>query len=456
MVPQLRLFALSACVLAAISAHKHTANSTKGPTSFVDNAFDVNTSGITFERNFKPEGAWGDGHGQEGSPFFFRGKLYLMQSMMGFFPKDRSMGVHSGFCVFDARSGEEVSCPDSSSAFAFCSAIVDHTALPQKLWVFCSAWDRANRTYCENSAWGCGACSDAHHGKGSGCYVGSWSTDDLVTWDGPHRAVTLPMNQTVPNVGTSMVVASSMAPGWPKHQAFMALENNEFPIAINTGSDRDLSKNWELLQVDQGQHGVKVAPFGLACPSARYNPVDQFYYVFGGGNDVMITRTKDFSSWERRNMSMMTHCIAEDVCLKYRPTCKPGATNYEECCIKAPDCSPASGEGQIAPGYFTNYWKNKSDCRNLGQPSQSCRRDMLGNISQWDWSVNDADFCDEGGKGPTRFIYGMCQQTKPAAFDDGYHGGGGYHIGIFPGNEFEWLSSFYPPREAYLEAAAQR
>lgn len=30
-----------------------------------------------------------------------------------------------------------------------------------------------------------------------------------------------------------------------------------------------------------------------------------------------------------------------------------------------------------------------------------------------DWSVNDADFTDEGGKGPTRFIYCMCQQTKP-------------------------------------------
>jgi hypothetical protein len=79
---------------------------------------------------------------------------------------------------------------------------------------------------------------------------------------------------------------------------------------------------------------------------------------------------------------------------------------------------------------------------------------MLANISQWDWSVNDADFTDEGGKAPTRFIYGMCQQTKPLNFTDtSYHGGGGYHLGTFPGNEFEWLSSFFPPREAYLEHA---
>lgn len=45
----------------------------------------------------------------------------------------------------------------------------------------------------------------------------------------------------------------------------------------------------------------------------------------------------------------------------------------------------------------------------------------------------------------------MCQQTKPAAARNvTFHGGGGYHIGTFPGNEFEWLSSFYPPREGYL------
>jgi hypothetical protein len=58
--------------------------------------------------------------------------------------------------------------------------------------------------------------------------------------------------------------------------------------------------------------------------------------------------------------------------------------------------------------------------------------------------VNDADFCDEGGKGPTRFIYGMCEQTAPInASRKG--GSGGYQLGTFPGNEFEWLSSFFPP-----------
>lgn len=34
-----------------------------------------------FKRNFKPMGAWGD-HGEEASPFFMNGKLYMMQSIM--------------------------------------------------------------------------------------------------------------------------------------------------------------------------------------------------------------------------------------------------------------------------------------------------------------------------------------------------------------------------------------
>ena len=229
-------------------------------------------------------------------------------------------------------------------------------------------------------------------------------------------------------------------------QAFMALENSEsgHPMAINTGTDRDLSKNWELLQAGRG--GNCNSP-NLPCPTARYNPTDKYYYVFGGGIDITLTRSKDLLVWERRNMSMMTHCISQDICLKYRPPCPPNASSYEQCCIPTPDCSPASGEGQIAPGYWTEYWANRSDCRNSGRPDESCRRDFLTNMSQWDWGVNDADFCDEGGSGPTRFIYAMSSQGSPKGVHDKFWGG--YQMGTFPGNEMEWLSSFYPPSEAH-------
>ena len=49
-------------------------------------------------------------------------------------------------------------------------------------------------------------------------------------------------------------------------------------------------------------------------------------------------------------------------------------------------------------GLFANYWLNRSDCH-----SNTCRWDFLTNLSSWDWSVNDADFCNEGGHGPTRY-----------------------------------------------------
>ena len=92
------------CLLATFAAESTAINATQSDLP-------------VFERNFVPKGAWGD-HGQEASPFYLNGKLYQMQSIMGRFPADGSQGSHSGFCVYDARTGETVSCPDSSSLCA--------------------------------------------------------------------------------------------------------------------------------------------------------------------------------------------------------------------------------------------------------------------------------------------------------------------------------------------------
>ena len=94
----------------------------------------------------------------------------------------------------------------------------------------------------------------------------------------------------------------------------MALENSEYPIAINMGSDRDLSRNWRLLQ-----HGHRANTPGVACPSARYNPSDEYYYVFEGGDDITLTRSKDLLNWEKRNMSIMTHCSMYGMSQFYNP-----------------------------------------------------------------------------------------------------------------------------------------
>ena len=99
--------------------------------------------------------------------------------------------------------------------------------------------------------------------------------------------------------------------GLPLHQAFMALESPA-ALAINTGADRDLSNNWQLLPMsDEGY-----TTHGMACPTTRYNPKDSFYYVFGGGADIILTRSRDLKTWTRANTSLATGCISNDVCLR--------------------------------------------------------------------------------------------------------------------------------------------
>ena len=56
--------------------------------------------------------------------------------------------------------------------------------------------------------------------------------------------------------------------------------------------------------------------------------------------------------------------------------------------------------------------------------------------------MNDADFCDEAGSGPTRFLYAMGEQTAPANASRA-GGSGGYFLGVYEGNEYEWLASFF-------------
>ena len=174
--------------------------------------------------NFEHLGAW-TGPNLEASPLFFHGRLLLMMSQMGeFYPG----GAHSFFCVFEGTTGEALSCPQSSSGHAFCSAIVapaDPTTSPptnETIWVFCSAWDRANSTECEHPGWGCGACAD----PGGGCYVATFScaadsVENCGEWQFT-RALTLPGTATVPNVGVGLVPRNTPPAGdLPQHQAFM-------------------------------------------------------------------------------------------------------------------------------------------------------------------------------------------------------------------------------------------
>lgn len=179
-LPVLALLALgSHCCSASSTPHSAAGADTPGDQRATTRA---RAGPPVFKRNYQPEGAWGD-FGEEASPFFLNGKMYHMQSVMGTMPPDGSEGGHSFFCICeslpfqhlfkttaifdcnsrifstvpientetstksqinspvlleplafsdrprrrclpdDAATGEKLICPESSSKFAFCSAI---------------------------------------------------------------------------------------------------------------------------------------------------------------------------------------------------------------------------------------------------------------------------------------------------------------------------------------------
>ena len=335
----------------------------------------------------------------ESSPFSMNGSLFIMGSKMGPFAPDGK--AHSFFCVINAATGRTVSCPNSSSGFAFMSAIMDvvHTVV----WVFGSAWDRPNNKNPGCQPWGCGACAQGH------CYVAAWSSSDLVTWGGPYVTVELPPNKTVPNVGVGFVPASAPPlPGVPRHQAFMVLEGLG-GIAVNTRADGDVSSGWVLL--NSSEYAVN----GLAagCPSARY--AAGWYYAMGGGNYVWLARSANLTShsWEYA----------------------PRGTVEQGCVRGLEDCGTGTAVARIAPGYYSEYWANGSDHGG---------RAYLGNLSSWNWAANDVDFCDAGGVPPPTFIYGISvNDAAPKNWTGAAQNG--YQIGTFNGTTGEWLASFWAP-----------
>lgn len=373
--------------------------------------------------NYEPLGALVGPHGLESTPFFFGGKLHLMQSMEAYFAPDG--GAHSFFCVFDAESGEKISCPESSSGFMMCSAIVQRQKPgKERLYVYCPAWDRANLTSCPNPGgglephWGCGACAEPGQ-----CYIGSWWTDDLHQWHGPAKAIppslmaTLngtscikhgPPNSTgaqpyctpPSNVAVSLVPPTALVPpGLPRHQAFMAFEIS-MAIALNVGTDGDLSKNWILLSTKT--HGGQ----GLECPTVRYRQADGFYYVFGDDEsvgEVKLHRSKNLTvgSWEappKQNGVMISGCVDRTVAASYpRFQRRPLAPSQ--------DCNPKTSHySRIAPDYFTNYWRNGSDRGG---------REFLFNESEWNWSVGDPDLCSDSNGNQTYLVHWQGSQTAP-------------------------------------------
>jgi hypothetical protein len=326
--------------------------------------------------NFEHRGAI-EGSNLESSPFSLGGTLYLMASQMGPFAPDGQ--CHSFFCILDMATGSKVSCPNASSGFAFQSAVTSLDG--SRVWVFGTAQDRC--THCPGG-WGCGACDAASNA----CYVGAWSSAGPAApggawaWDGPYHALDTPRDSrgvsiNIPNVGVGPVPVGTVLPGFSQGiQAFMAIEggtqgsDGSF-LAVNVGTDGNLGANWVNLNYSTHSLGpyADVCQAG-GCPSARY--ANGYFYVMGGGVHLARSRTLQHGSWERPQV--------------LNPVVWGCTDGWE-------DCSPGSGVARIAEGFFTSYWAQGRDNR---------MRDYLQNITEWNWSSSDVDFCEH--EGVTYFI----------------------------------------------------
>jgi hypothetical protein len=93
-------------------------------------------------------------------------------------------------------------------------------------------------------------------------------------------------------------------------------------------------------------------------------------------------------------------------------------------------CAPPAAVARIAEGVYTHYWSNGSDHGD---------RAFLANLTEWNWSVNDADACDNGTH--TFFIYGQCAQTAPRNWTG--RAGNFYQLGYALGTTPAWMASFF-------------
>jgi hypothetical protein len=153
------------------------------------------------------------------------GQLYMMESHdHGCDTIFSSIGYNSsldGDCSFfrirHMESGRVIANVSESLYHSFFSAVVDYDTSPSaKLWVFGPAHARGNKIKP-------GPCDG--NGNWKGCYIGAWSSTDLINWSHVSVAVPIPDHHAAFNTRVSMIpnmnpVAAKVLPA---HQAVMVL-----------------------------------------------------------------------------------------------------------------------------------------------------------------------------------------------------------------------------------------
>ena len=176
------------------------------------------------------------------------------------------------------------------------------------------------------------------------------------------------------------------------------LARNRYSLAINTGTDGDLSTGWQILPFPH------ISPI-TACPSIRFDRRTGYYYVLGGGKTISVARSQNLVNWTAAKQPM-----AEPAALLGR-----------------------AYENRIGP-YYSGYWDTQSP--------HSAERLFLNNMTAWNFGVSDADVCCDDDTGPAHIIHLAIAQFAPKNFT-GLHGPGYLAGGSTNKSLMEFLASHF-------------
>lgn len=353
------------------------------------------------------------------------GELYMMEShghdcdpiFAGY--NSSQEGDCSYFRIRHMLSGRIVANVSESLRHSFFSAVVDYDAKPTpKIWVFGPAHARGNTLKP-------GPCDG--NGNWHGCYVGSWSSSDLVTWSQTSQAVPLPDHHAAFNTRATMVTKMSpeAAAVLPRHQAAMVLEprsdhafmNGSFRYAINTGTDGDLSKNWQLLPGEQFSESGPTVPrqLNLGAPTMHYDNEEGYYYTIGGGSITagpVRSKTLVAGSWELTPLAPMAVNAASLSQVGLSPT-----------------------DAKVYRAFYTEVWARET------AENEAYIAAYLANISAWNWGFTDPDFCCADGSSPSYMLHSVSQQGMPHNVTGRTTGFAGMET--YNGTLNEWLRSYF-------------
>ena len=328
-------------------------------------------------------------------------------------------GDCSYFRIRHMDSGRVIANVHESLGHSFFSATVDYDAKPSpRLWVFGPAHARGNKVRP-------GPCDG--NGNWTGCYIGSWSSTDLLNWTATRKALPLPDHHAAFNTRTAMVRAVNpvAAQALPRHQAVMVLEprsdaayrNESFRYAINTGSSGDLSKDWALLpgsKFSESGSGVP-AQLNLGAPSMHYDDEEGYYYTIGGGSITAgPVRSKSLlaGSWELSPRAPMAAPAAA--------TARAGLPNTD---------------GHVYRGFFRDVWALETAAEHEKNAA------FVANMSAWNYGFTDADFCCSDGKSPSYLLHTISRQGAPHNMTGRSYNFAGMEI--FNGTLNAWLRSYF-------------